>query len=219
MTRRILPALLLITGTRSYACPHCNAEIRRGIGETAGFPEILSILAPFMAVTVAVVLLTIIILKKRNSPNIPLAGTSIILGMGLGGFLDGILLHQILQIHDMLSNIVPSTDYVGKSINMFWDGIFHLFCLLVVITGVFLLWKVMQRRDIDRSGRLLGGGMIFGWGVFNAVEGMLDHHLLKLHNVLELSADHSSANNAFLLISVLMLIAGWLIMRKVKAVR
>ena len=59
------------------------------------------------------------------------AGT--LLGIGLGGFLDGILLHQILQWHNMLSSVVPPIDVVSIKYNMVWDGLFHAFTW--VMTG------------------------------------------------------------------------------------
>ena len=36
-----------------------------------------------------------------------------LIGVGLGGFIDGILLHQILQWHNMLSSRLPPTDLVS----------------------------------------------------------------------------------------------------------
>lgn len=97
----------------------------------------------------------------------------------------------------MLSAKIPATEYIGKSVNMFWDGIFHFFCLVVVLIGVVLLWKLLWRKDVNRSGKLLGGGLLLGWGLFNIVEGVIDHHMLKLHNVMELAIDHDPANYAF----------------------
>ncbi|WP_164974113.1 DUF2243 domain-containing protein [Filimonas effusa] len=151
--------------------------------------------------------------NRLRSP-VPLTTASVILGIGLGGFLDGILLHQVFQVHEMLSNKIPATDYVGKSINMFWDGIFHLFCLLVVLTGIILLWKTARRKEIDKSGNLLAGGLLVGWALFNIVEGIIDHQVLKLHNVIELSPDHSPGNYGFLVISFIMLCVGALIIKK-----
>jgi len=43
--------------------------------------------------------------EKLKRP-IPLIAAGIFLGLGLGGFVDGILLHQILQWHHMLSNVM-----------------------------------------------------------------------------------------------------------------
>lgn len=143
----------------------------------------------------------------------PLTTASMVLGIGLGGFIDGIILHQILQWHEMLSAKIPATDYVGKSVNMFWDGVFHFFCLLVVLVGVVLLWKLLRRQDIDKSGKLLAAGLLAGWGLFNIVEGLIDHHLLRLHNVFELSRNHDAANFSFLGISVLMLCTAYGLLR------
>ncbi len=69
-----------------------------------------------------------------------------VLGNGLGGFIDGILLHQILQWHEMLSNKIEITSVLGKSINMFWDGVFHFFYLIVSFIGILLLWKLLFRK-------------------------------------------------------------------------
>jgi uncharacterized membrane protein len=145
---------------------------------------------------------------------VPLATASMVLGIGMGGFIDGIILHQVLQVHEMLSNKVPATDYVGKSVNMFWDGVFHFFCFIVVLIGIVLMWKLLARKDVDRSGYLLAGGLLSGWGLFNIVEGIIDHQILKLHNVIELSTNHDAGNYTFLGISVLMLIVGYGLMQR-----
>lgn len=50
---------------------------------------------------------------------------ALLLGIGMGGFVDGIVLHQILQWHNMLSNRIPPTTMDGMRINMMWDGVFH----------------------------------------------------------------------------------------------
>jgi LPXTG-motif cell wall-anchored protein len=75
---------------------------------------------------------------------------------------------------------------------------------------------LLHRKEIDRSGNLLSGGLLLGWGLFNIVEGIIDHHLLKLHNVRELSANPEIWNFSFLGLSVLMLLAGYLLTGKRK---
>lgn len=145
---------------------------------------------------------------------VPLTTAATVLGVGMGGFIDGIVLHQLLQVHEMLSARIPATNYVGKSVNMFWDGLFHLFCFLVVLAGIILLWRVTRRNDINHSGGLLYGGLLLGWGTFNIVEGVIDHHLLKLHNVIEYAADHNVANYTFLAVSVVMIIIGYALINR-----
>ena len=52
--------------------------------------------------------------------------SGVVLGIGLGGFADGILLHQIAQWHNMGSAVLPPTTMDAMSRNMRWDGLFQL---------------------------------------------------------------------------------------------
>lgn len=57
---------------------------------------------------------------KRDFPV--LAG--VFLGLGLGGFFDGIVLHQILQWHHMLTSAgYPANTLDNLEFNIVWDGI------------------------------------------------------------------------------------------------
>ncbi|HZH95639.1 MAG TPA: DUF2243 domain-containing protein, partial [Flavisolibacter sp.] len=94
---------------------------------------------------------------------------------------------------------------------------FHAFTLVTVFIGIVLLWKLLYRKDIDRSGRLLAGGLLLGWGWFNIIEGLIDHHILKLHNVREITENKEAWNYGFLGFSLLLLFVGYvLINRKIK---
>jgi uncharacterized membrane protein len=219
-----LSALSLCVNVSSFACPLCNKQIRDVIYNSQFYPNLFIMLSAFIVLLVIVVIMTAITNKRHKTwlatnPDatalspVPLTTASIVLGIGFGGFVDGILFHQILQVHEMLSNKIATTSYIGKSVNMFWDGIFHAFCLIVSIVGLILLWKLMLRNDVDRSGNLLAAGLLFGWGIFNLVEGIIDHQLLKLHNVIEYANNHTVANYAFLAISVAMIIIGWILVR------
>ena len=71
----------------------------------------------------------------------------IVLGIGLGGFVDGIVLHQVLQWHNMLSNWIPPTTLEAMHVNMGWDGVFHAVVWLVTLVGVFLLWSAAYHQE------------------------------------------------------------------------
>ena len=146
---------------------------------------------------------------------VPLSTAAMVLGIGIGGFIDGIVLHQILQWHEMLTNKIAPITVEAKSVNMFWDGIFHAFTLIVVFIGVILLWKLLHRPNIDRSGRLLAGGLLAGWGLFNIIEGTINHHILHLHNVRE-AEDSELWNYIFLGASVIMIILGYILLKRRK---
>lgn len=227
MKKYILLLFLLSASANVFACVHCNPQVMDGIYNTAFYPTLFKIFSAFIVLTFVVALLVFVATKsftKNNNLNsnttykspVPITMASMIIGIGLGGFIDGIVFHQILQWHEMLSNVIPATDYVGKSINMFWDGIFHAFCFIVVFIGILLLWKIGRRKEADLSGKLLTGGLVSGWAMFNCIEGVINHHILKLHNVMEFSIHHEIANWIFLVTSFILLAVGYLIMKSVK---
>lgn len=144
----------------------------------------------------------------------PLVATGVVLGVGMGGFIDGIVLHQLLQVHEMLSAWRPPVTLLEAKVNMFWDGLFHVFTWLTTAVGIGMLWRVTGRADVPRSGLVLAGGLVLGWGVFNVVEGVIDHHLLNIHNVVENSPSPMAWNLAFLGFSILLALLGrWMIQR------
>jgi uncharacterized membrane protein len=50
----------------------------------------------------------------------------ILFGLGLGGFFDGIVLHQVLQWHHMLTSAgYPPDSVENLKVNTLWDGLFH----------------------------------------------------------------------------------------------
>lgn len=110
----------------------------------------------------------------------------ILLGLGLGGFFDGIVLHQVLQWHHMVSSWYPIDSIPNLELNTLWDGIFHSTTYVFVVLGLFLLWRTAHRSHLHWSNKLLTGSLLIGWGVFNLVEGVIDHEVLGVHHVNEL---------------------------------
>jgi uncharacterized membrane protein len=102
--------------------------------------------------------------------------------LGLGGFFDGILLHQVLQWHHMLTSAgYPADSVPNLTVNTLWDGLFHVSTYLCVVLGLFLLWRAAHRPHVRWSGKLLLGTILMGFGLLNLVEGLVDHQLLGLH--------------------------------------
>jgi uncharacterized membrane protein len=138
----------------------------------------------------------------------------LILGLGLGGFIDGIVLHQIAQWHNMGSAVLPPTTMDAMMQNMRWDGLFHAATLILTIVGVVVLWREGQRGTAPSSLRVLLGQMLLGWGVFNMVEGIIDHHLLELHHVRDVPLHVPAYDWVFLGVGgLLFIVVGWLMSR------
>ena len=75
---------------------------------------------------------------ERNRSGVYRSGSmtaGVVLGLGIGGFIDGIALHQILNWHNMGSAVLPPVDMAAMRTNMMWDGWFHAATLLLVIAS------------------------------------------------------------------------------------
>jgi uncharacterized membrane protein len=151
----------------------------------------------------------------------PLIAAGLLLGVGLGGFVDGILFHQILQWHNMLTGPQyfpktvddPQAVIRNMQVNMFWDGLFHAFTWMTTAIGLALLWRAGQRPDVPWSTSTFVGSLPMGWGLFNFVEGVIDHHILHVHHVVE-GPNHLVWDVGFLISGVVLFAAGWMIMQR-----
>ena len=132
------------------------------------------------------------------------------LGIGLGGFFDGIVIHQLLQWHHVVSTPTPPDTLASLQVNTFADGLFHALTWLVTVAGVALLF--VAERPPEGAARRFIGGMLIGWGGFNVVEGIINHHLLNLHHVRP-GPDQVLYDAAFLAWGAAMLAVGYLLTR------
>lgn len=119
-------------------------------------------------------------IQKRAKPLV-LAG--VLLGLGLGGFFDGIVFHQLLQWHHMLSSHPDSLIADDLPLNVMADGLFHVGTYLFTVAGIVLLWRAWRTPVVPPSMRTLFGSVLLGWGGFNLIEGLVNHHLLGIHHV------------------------------------
>jgi uncharacterized membrane protein len=147
-----------------------------------------------------------------NQARSPLLVAGIVLGVGLGGFVDGIVLHQILQWHHMVTEPYPPDTVRNLELNTLGDGLFHAFAWLMTAVGLGLLWRASRRPDAAWSGRVLVGALAIGWGLFNLVEGIVDHHLLGLHHVRS-GPDQLAWDLAFLAFGAVLVGGGWALAR------
>lgn len=103
----------------------------------------------------------------------------ILLGVALGGFFDGILLHQILQWHHLLSLVAGMGDLRNQ---VLWDGYFHALMYLIAAAALWGLWSA-HRREALPEGRALAGALLVGFGLWHVLDSILSHWLLGIHRI------------------------------------
>ena len=134
----------------------------------------------------------------------------LLMGSGIGGLVDGILLHQILQWHHMISDTEgnPVTTVEGLEANTLADGVFHagtMVLMLLGVAGLIVAWRHGSRAP---SPLFQLGLVVTGWGVFNIVEGTVDHLILGVHHVRDDLGGPLSWDLGFLGLGVLLVVAG-----------
>jgi uncharacterized membrane protein len=122
----------------------------------------------------------------RTTLKHPLVRAGIVLGLGFGGFADGIVLHQILGWHHLVcvtAHCQPAS-IAQLQLQNTQDGFFHLALWLVSLVGTAMLFRAARHDGPALKDRALFGSMLAGWGLFNFVEGIIDHQILGIHHVL-----------------------------------
>jgi uncharacterized membrane protein len=145
--------------------------------------------------------------RRRGEPTrLP----SLLLGIGLGGFVDGIVLHQILQWHHMVSDTraYPPTTVAGLEANTLADGLFHAATWIFVAVGITLMVRAWRQGRLAPGLRAHLGLLLAGWGLFNVLEGLIDHQLLGVHHVRDDLGGPLAWDLGFLAFGVLLVAAG-----------
>lgn len=142
-----------------------------------------------------------------------LVAAGILLGAGLlAGFVDGILLHEILQWHHMFTSIRPATNLSNLEANTLGDGLFHLGTWTLSVIGLLLLWRAGGRSDIAWSSKIFGGSLLLGAGLFDLIEGLIDHQILGIHHV-KPGPNQLAWDIGFLTLGAILALVGWVILR------
>jgi uncharacterized membrane protein len=152
----------------------------------------------------------------RTVRQSPLVLPGFLLGLGVGGFVDGIVLHQLLQWHHMRTGDGALGDrsahtVAGLEANTLGDGFFHLATLILTVIGIFILSSRLRGSEGDWSRLELVGWMLTGWGAFNFVEGVIDHQILGIHHVRDDIGAPLGWDLAFLASGLVLMALGWII--------
>ncbi len=131
----------------------------------------------------------------------------VLVGIGIAGTLDEVVLHQLLRWHHFY-------DRSTASVGLISDGLFHIFSTALLVIGVIQL--VERRRTTPDPPRIALAGILLGAGGFNLYDGTIQHKLLGLHQVRAGVPDNLPYDLAFLGLAAAVALAGALLLRRVR---
>lgn len=129
------------------------------------------------------------------------------LGVGMMAAVDEIVFHQILAWHHFF-------DWGTPAFSLLSDGLLHSAELIFFIIGFFMFTDLRKRNTLDRTSAW--AGFFFGLGGFQLFDGIVDHKLLRLHQIryVDNILPYDLAWNGF---AVVLLLIGWRLYRRSRA--
>ncbi len=100
--------------------------------------------------------------------------SGVLIGIGVAGFIDETVFHQLLHWHHFYDKSTPTAGLVS-------DGFFHAASWLCIVAGIFL-FADLQRRHATVPKRVWAGALL-GWGGFQVYDGLVQHKVLGLHQI------------------------------------
>lgn len=88
--------------------------------------------------------------------------------------LDEIVFHQLLGWHHLYDRGTLAAGITA-------DGVLHLVEIALYAAGVMLLLRLVARREV--RWRRVGAGVLLGMGGFQLFDGVVDHKVLRLHQI------------------------------------
>jgi uncharacterized membrane protein len=101
-------------------------------------------------------------------------GAGAMIGVGVMAAVDEIVFHQLLGWHHFYDRSTPDVALLS-------DGLLHAVELVVLVAGFFLLSEVRRRRELDP--RAAWAGVLLGAGGFQLFDALVNHKVLRVHQV------------------------------------
>jgi uncharacterized membrane protein len=114
----------------------------------------------------------------------------------------------------MISHQEPVDTVLGLERNTLWDGLFHAFTWVVVLVGLVLFARQVDRAARPMVTRPLWGWILFGWGCSTLSEGCLTTTFFRVHHVRDDVGAPLSWDLGFLAFGAALLMVGWLLARQ-----
>ncbi|WP_345771948.1 DUF2243 domain-containing protein [Geodermatophilus sabuli] len=135
-----------------------------------------------------------------------LLASGLLLGAGLMGAVDEIVFHQLLHWHHFYDRASGAAGLVS-------DGLLHAATLSAVVAGLALLADLRRRRTFTPT--RWWAAVLLGAGAFQLWDGVVDHKLLRVHQV-RYGVDPTGYDVAWIAGAVVLLAAGALLMARAR---
>lgn len=134
-------------------------------------------------------------------------GAGALIGIGMMAAVDEIVFHQLLGWHHFYDQATPA-------IGLLTDGLLHSAELIFLVGGFFLMADLRGRHLF--SAKAGWAGFFLGAGGFQLFDGIVDHKVLRLHQI-RYGVDNLLVYDILWNVAgTLLLLAGYLIARSVR---
>ncbi|WP_337022820.1 MULTISPECIES: DUF2243 domain-containing protein [unclassified Pantoea] len=126
------------------------------------------------------------------------------LGIGVMAAIDEIIFHQLFAWHHFF-------DWGSPAFSLFSDGLLHSAELIAFVAGTFMMFNLIRYQSLCRLSAW--SGFFTGLGGFQLFDGIIDHKLLRLHQI-------RYVENLFIYdlvwngAGLMLLLIGWLLYRR-----
>ncbi|WP_340372823.1 DUF2243 domain-containing protein [Peribacillus sp. FSL E2-0218] len=100
--------------------------------------------------------------------------SGILFGIGLIAFIDEAIFHQLLHWHHFY-------DKSTSSIGLVSDGLFHALSWFATVGSLFMFADLRRRKGLWL--KRWAGGVLLGAGFFQLYDGIVQHKLMRLHQI------------------------------------
>lgn len=108
---------------------------------------------------------------KNSSTNL---WSGFLFGIGFVAFIDETVFHQLLHWHHFY-------DRSTTSIGLISDGFFHAFSWFATVGALFLVARLRYQKAFLFTRWI--GGMMLGGGLFQLYDGIVQHKIMKIHQI------------------------------------
>lgn len=113
-------------------------------------------------------------MKKPAKVQKKFLWAGVLMGIGIMAAVDEIIFHQLLSWHHFY-------DQSTLKIGLLSDGLLHSAELIAIVAGVFMIIDLRKSRFLAK--RYAWAGFFLGLGSFQLLDGIINHKVLRLHQV------------------------------------